>query len=527
MTNASVLSVMCPKCGSSVSRGGQTRGVQRYHCRDRAICKWHGVIAAGVEADQARGIDRTATGKLRTKVARAKGRQRYVITAAQNATPINKPFFETLLAYCKARGAQLLVVPYRYKNPTAVWSKDAEHDDYWAPELVPYLLDRRVTLNPNLMLLADIKTQPTASAPLQGFETVTGALSGIIAHPKVAFNTVPTPQSKLPKILTTTGAVTQRNYIPSKAGKKAEHHHTFGACVVEVDGRKFHLRQINAVRDGSFIDLDTEYRGSKTRKVRAAALVMGDTHVEFVDPKVVKATFGKGGIVDVLQPEQLVWHDLHDFFSRNHHHRGEVFVNYAKHKEGRDDVEKWLQHTFAFVDRYSPAGVTNVFVPSNHPDALARWVKESDPKSDPLNCVFWAQTFQAMLLGTKWTANGPSTIDPFSYWGRKWLKCAGRTKFLSRGDSYSICGIDVSHHFDKGANGSRGSRQQFAKIGTKTIGGHSHAPGITDGAYQVGTSSYLKLEYNSGLSSWLQTHCAVYANGKRCLLTIVDGEWRA
>lgn len=527
MTSVSVLSVLCPRCGGRATRGGHSKGAQRFHCADRVGCRWHGHLPAGVENDQARGIDRAATGKLRAKVVRAKGRQRYVIAAAQNATPVNKPFFDTLLAYCKARGATLLVVPLRYKNPTSTWSKNAEHDDWWAPEVVPYLLDRRVTLNPNLMLLADIKTQPTASAPLMGFETVTGALSGIIAHPKVAFTTVPTPQSKLPKILTTTGAVTQKNYIPSKAGKKAEHHHTFGACVVEVDGRKFHLRQVNAVRDGSFIDLDTEYRGAKTRKVPAAALVMGDTHVEFVDPKVVKATFGRGGLLDVLKPKQLVWHDLHDFFSRNHHHRGEVFVNYAKHKEGRDDVEKWLKHTFAFVDRYSPPGVTNVFVPSNHPDALARWVKESDPKTDPLNCVFWAKTFQAMLLGTSWTDSGPSTIDPFTYWGKQWLKCADRTRFLSRGESYSINGIDVSHHGDKGAGGTRGSRQQFARIGAKSVIGHSHAPGITDGAYQVGTNSRLKLEYNAGLSGWLQTDCVVYANGKRSLITIVDGEWRA
>jgi hypothetical protein len=449
------------------------------------------------------------------------------VTAAQNATPVNKPFFETLLSYCQARKAQLVVVPYRYKNPTSMWSKEAEHDDWWAPEVVPYLLDRRISLNPNLMLLADIKTQPTAAMPLQGFETVSGALSAIIAHPRAHSTTVPTPQSKLPKLLVTTGAVTQKNYLSSKAGKKAEHHHTFGAIVVEVDGRKFHVRRINAVRDGSFCELDTEYRGKKRAKRRIAALIMGDTHQEFVDPKVVKATFGAGGIVETLRPEQLVWHDIHDFFSRNHHHRGEVFINYAKHKEGQDNVERGLKGTFAFVDDNDPGDCKHVFVPSNHPDALARWVKESDPKTDPENCVFWAQTFQAMLLGTTWTASGPATIDPFAYWGRKWLKCNDRAVFLSRGDSYSICGIDVSHHFDKGANGARGSRQQFAKIGTKTVGGHSHSPGECDGAMQVGTNSQLRLGYNDGLSGWMHADAIIYPNGKRSLLFIIDGEWRA
>ena len=48
-----------------------------------------------------------------------------------------------------------------------------------------------------------------------------------------------------------------------------------------------------------------------------------------------------------------------------------------------------------------------------------------------------------------------------------------------------------------------------------------------DGVYQVGTSSRLKLEYNSGPSSWLHTHCCIYPNGKRTLITIIDGQWRA
>lgn len=517
----------CPKCGSPVTRGGQSRGTQRYRCRDRNNCGWHGHDPLHKETDQARGIDQGATARLRSKINNSNARQRYVVTAAQNATPINKPFLDTLVAYCKARNAQLVVVPYRYKNPTAIWSKEAEHDDWWAPEVVPYLLDRRVTLNPNLMLLADIKTQPTASDPLMGFETISGALSAIVAHPRAHSKTVPTPQSKLPKLLISTGACTQRNYIPSKAGKKAEHHHTFGAIVVEVNGRKFHIRRINAVRDGSFCELDTEYRGATQRKRRIAALVMGDSHVEFIDPKVVKATFGRGGIVDTLKPRKLVWHDVHDFYSRNHHHRGEVFINYVKHKEKRDNVELWLRKTFEFVDDHTPAGVENVFVPSNHPDALARWVKESDPKSDPENCVFWAQTFSAMLAGSRWESSGAKTIDPFVYWAKQWMKTASRTVFLGRGDSHSICGIDVSHHFDKGANGAKGSRKVFANIGIKTIGGHSHAPGETDGAMQVGTNSRLNLEYNDGLSGWMHADGIIYENGKRSLLFIIDGDWRA
>jgi hypothetical protein len=56
--------------------------------------------------------------------------------------------------------------------------------------------------------------------------------------------------------------------------------------------------------------------------------------------------------------------------------------------------------------------------------------------------------------------------------------------------------------------------------------GHSHQPGIDEGAYQVGTSTGLRLEYNQGPSAWLNAHCVVYASGKRSLLFVIDGEWR-
>lgn len=90
-----------------------------------------------------------------------------------------------------------------------------------------------------------------------------------------------------------------------------------------------------------------------------------------------------------------------------------------------------------------------------------------------------------------------------------------------------VHGIEVGSHGHVGPNGSRGSVKSQARIGMKSVIGHSHSPGIRDGAYQVGTSSRLNLEYVRGPSSWLHTHCVIYANGKRTLINIINGEWRA
>jgi hypothetical protein len=521
--------VRCPKCLGPLWKDGRIAGFQFYECKDPK-CKAHCTKPVNVDQADAVGVDKAASAALFKRIKGNKEKvKRYIITAAQNATDVFKPYFQNLQAYARLNNAQLIVIPYRYRNPTSMWSEKSKDDDWWAPETAKYQLDKRVNLNSRLVLLADIKTQPTAGRPLQGYETLTGARSAIIGHPKLELTTVATPQSKLPKILTTTGSCTLTNYTPTKIGKKAEHHHTFGACVVEVKGDVFHMRQINAMKDGSFMDLMWEYRdGKRTRVERLESLTMGDIHEEFVDPNVVKATFGKvDSIVATLRPKVLVWHDLHDFYSRNHHHRGEVFINYVKHHTGADNVERALDKTFKFVDDHTPPDTLNVFVPSNHPDALARWVKESDPRQDPENAVFWARTFEAMCVNARMTDTGARTLDPFAYWGMKKLKTAGQARFLKQDESFLSLGVELGMHGHQGLNGARGSRGSFGRIGVKSNIGHSHSPGIQDGVYQSGMSARFRMEYVKGPSSHLQTHIAQYANGKRTLITIIGSEWRA
>lgn len=461
------------------------------------------------------------------KKLKASSCRRFVITAAQNATNAHAGFLASLLCYCRERKAQLIVIPYRYRNPTSFISKGQEDDDWWDPELVPFLLDKRFDACRSLTVLADIKTQPTAVNPLSGFETISGARSAVIAHSKIELTVVPTPHEKRPKILATTGAVTKKNYTPTKAGKKGEFHHSLGAALIEVDGPHFHLRQLNGLSDGSFIDLDRVYTASGSHKAPPAeALVLGDGHELFADPIVTSATFGKGGMVQTLRPKLLVRHDSLDFYSGSPHHRGRVFTRFAKHLSGLDDVRAELELTFGNIDRTTPAGVQNVIVASNHHEHFRRWMEETDPRTDLKNLMLWAETFVAMGDATRMTDHGAETLDPFTWWGQRLLRCASRTRFLKRDESCRIAGIEVGYHGDQGANGARGHLTAFNKIGAKTVTGHSHTPGIREGAYAVGTSSRLRLEYNQGPSSWLQTHCVIYANGKRSLLSVINGRWK-
>lgn len=526
----------CPRCGGPCGKAGVVSdrrgktGTARWQCRDHKGCKWIGVQAIGKDKSEAAGLDAAHIARRHKKIkGDSRPVRRYVITAAQNATDVHKPFLESLLSYCAINGCELIVIPYRYKNPTSFWSGKAQHDDWWAHDLHPYLLDRRINLNQNIVVLADIKTQPTADSPLQGFETITGGRSAVIGHPKIELTTIPTPQNKLPKILTTTGAVTRPNYIPSKAGKKGEHHHTYAACLVEVKSNRFHVRQLIASSDGTFCDLTWKYWTTGRTPSEVEVLAMGDTHHEFIDPGVVKATFtAKDSIINTLKPKRLIWHDVYDCYARNHHERNDVFVNLVKHRTGAGNVERGLDGVFAFVDKFTRPGQTNVFVTSNHPNGhLTRWVKETDPRSDLENCVFWAETFVAMADSARMTKSGAEVADPFYYWAKRKLKTVDQAVFLDPDQSYTVKGVELGSHGHLGANGARGTRSAYGKIGVKTIIGHSHSPGIKDGALQVGTNSRLRLSYNHGPSSWMHADAVIYENGKRSLIFIVGDEWRA
>jgi hypothetical protein len=460
--------------------------------------------------------------------------RRYVITSAQNATPIHEKFWASILNYAQANKAMIMVIPYRYKNPTSVWQTQDKEHEYWDEKVTPYLVDKSMPLCKKLQVMAHIKIQPTASQPLVGFDSYTGMDSAIFGHPKVQLKTVPTPSQSLPKILSTTGAVTLSNYTDSKAGHVSTFHHSLAALIIETDNNSFHLRHIHADDEtGQFYDLDKLYTPDKIiPNQRIAALVTGDTHAMFIDEQVEKATyFGEGSLVETLKPEVLVWHDVEDFYSRNHHHRGNDILSYGKHHFGRDNVEECLQITADFIDKCSRDSMLNVIVKSNHDEALDRWLREANPKEDPENARFFHYMKYNQYCNVRPTETGFETIDPFEFWCRNPDKQPGlrnkeQTVFLKRDQSFVVANIEVGFHGDRGPNGSYASLASFSKIGPKVIIGHSHSPGIFEGAYQVGVSARLDLEYVSGPSSWLHTHAIIYPDGHRTLISVIDGKWR-
>jgi len=312
----------------------------------------------------------------------------------------------------------------------------------------------------------------------------------------------------------------------SSAGKKAEFHHAFGACVVDIRDGLHHIRQINAMKDGSFYDLLWRYTTKGAARLdRVEALFMGDTHCDFVDPQVVAATFdNEDSIVKMLKPRHLAWNDTLDFYSRNHWHRDNPFQQLAKSKHDLENVREEVERACAFIDQHTPPDTQNIIVPSNHDHALAKWVRETDWRRDPVNMEFYLETALAMVKSTAMDSGGTAYIDPWLYWAEQLMKTSDRSHYLDQDESFIIKGIEMGIHGHAGPNGARGSLQALSKIGVKIFSGHAHSPAIIEGAYQVGTSSVLKRDYMTGPSNWLNSHGILYPNGKRTLINIIDGK---
>lgn len=450
----------------------------------------------------------------------------FIITAAQNATPVHPGFWATLLNIAKHTKAEILVGNIRYKNPTSQWSGSQQNVEHWDKLVRPYLWNQRLDLNPNLTFLSDIRVQPTNASPLTGLEAMSEASSSIVPHPRIQTRSVATPHSKTAKLLWTTGACTLSNYTDSRVGRLGKSHHSLSALIVEIVGRMFFVRRLHWDEVAqSVVDIDTEYTTTEVRPApNALAVITGDTHVRFISKSVYKATYGKGGIVEAVKPSYLIYHDLLDAYSVNPHHKGNPFVALAKNKSTFDNVEAEVREAINFVVANTPTGTIPVVVNSNHDDMLSRWIKINDWRLDPVNSEFYLETALAMVRSTKMGKTGTEHISAFGYWLET---IAPRVRVLGGSESFYIGGHELGFHGDKGPNGARGSIKNMRRLGSKVIIGHTHSPGEDEGALQVGTSTELEAEYTKGApSSWMNAHAILHQNNFTQLLILIEGKYR-
>ncbi len=114
-------------------------------------------------------VDDTDVFKEAQKKEHDKTKQRFLITWSQSDTPVHKGFLKNIEAYAAHIDADILCIAGRYKNPSSLSSsksleeKEKNLKNTWAKEVLPYLDANRHNLHEHLVVLSDVKIQPTAS----------------------------------------------------------------------------------------------------------------------------------------------------------------------------------------------------------------------------------------------------------------------------------------------------------------------------------------------------------------------------
>lgn len=472
----------------------------------------------------------------------AKGKvARYILTCAQNNTKLHPQVWANLEALAAYYRASILVSRFMYEtrfHGKTAKPDTANHDEevWYDEKITPHVCDESVRLAPGLVFSGELQILPTARRPISGLESYTGRDSCIVPHTKFAMQSIASGKSEAAKLIYTTGTVTKRNYVQKKAGLVAQFHHGYGAVLVEVDHRgSWWVRQLNADSTGTIYDLTMVARQGKVYESgptsTVEAIVWGDCHVRRGDKTVAKLAWGEGGMLDTLKPRVQFFHDLIDFRSRNHHEIDNSRERFKRYIAGgaEDSVRDEVFEAASALWGRSRPWCKSVVVASNHDAALQRWLDTADYREDPKNAQFFLRlqhaSYEAMAAGHE--------FDPFVAAMRMGhVTATERAHFLKEDESYVICkdaggGIECGMHGHLGPNGLRGSPAALARMGRKAIVGHSHSAGIHDGVYVAGTSSDLDLGYNRGPSSWTHSHVIVYKNGKRSLITMWKGKWRA
>lgn len=496
---------------------GKTK-MSRYECKE---CGTIYSVPVGTEYNQ-EGYNKTPD-----FIEKINKENKLVITSIVLGHEPNTEFLEALETYCGYNKAKLLIIPIKYRIADAIPELETGYEKYFISTNFEY--------KDQYKIMGAMKLNASLENPLAGLDSLSKGYNVIFAHPQVALKTVPV-DSGYPGIISTTGCASEKTYSDSKQGYKATFNHSHSAIILEADiDGIVHQRHLNF--DGiGFYDLTNYYDSTGTYQHHnnesiTEALITGDEHVTFMDDKVMLATYKyNDSIVNTLRPKKIVRHDVLDSYSISHHHKKNVFTNYAKYKDGYNSLADELNETINFIIQTTPSYSKSIIVSSNHHDHILKWLNETDPKLEPWNALLYHQLMYYMLEETSMGENGAEYPNPFELYVKKKFDFhfTSKIEFISRNEKYLVADeVAVNAHGDVGCNGSRGSRKSFSSLPTKHVIGHGHSPGIEKGVYQVGTSSRLRLEYNSGPSSWHHCHCVVYPNGKRQLIFIINGKWKA
>lgn len=433
------------------------------------------------------------------------------ITTAVVGCKVNKLGIQTVERMCDKLGLTFVVMICA--DSAARVYRNATLDQRVKNKVI---VARDIRINRNLYLNA-IQVQAKQLNPLVGLRRFAQDNGSFIApSPKQFLLTAPRSQQKLPHLQITTGAITDPNYDSSyynsqRLAKIASMDHVIGGVIVEVVNKeKFHVRHVQIDKKGLLIDRGHAWTPGSDYDIPADALILGDRHNDVIDRV---AERGVDQLLDTLKPDKVFVHDLCDFRSITHHERNNLFARW-KTVSANITLERELIAGVKDLEHLATKCNEVVVVKSNHDEWLDRWIDSAAFISDPANL-----RLAVGVLGAR--MNKQDTLQAGLI--RVGLKSKS-IRFLNRNSEVRVGKFLCSAHGDEGIAGSKpGGPAGLERAFGCGVFGHSHTVCAWRGIIQVGTSSNLKMSYNSGLTSWMHAHAAVWKTGHWQVYLIIDG----
>lgn len=442
----------------------------------------------------------------------------YVVTTAQNNTDIDAVMLAALQTYCSENNARLLVAKTTYNKNGFQTAEQFEDGIYYAPEIVPYLVEQQIRIDGKIDFVAQANVLPTAKNPLSGFEGITPAgIDIIIPAVKIALKCTASLKHSRGKILYSTGSITKRNYITRKAGAVAATEHNIGALVIDTRANgPAVVRQLELMPESAgFYDGESFYTAQGVIRTNGVkALQFGDIHAEKMTADNLQKIIREIGY---FQPENVLLHDVMDFSSRNHHNVKDCAFMFAQ-TVANNTVEGDIKTVARIIDAIAQTGVNVHVIESNHDLAINTWLKNADFKADPVNALTYLQCMAALYTHIAAKTGADFNMLKYAYENIGNGQYVESIVFHETDESVMMAGVEMGCHGHTGINGSRGSPAQFRTLGVPMNTGHTHTPSITGACYTAGVSGSLEMGYNIGPSSWQLANVVTYVNGQRQII---------
>ena len=449
-------------------------------------------------------------------------RSAHVITSAQAFAKPNKKFVRNLEALVDDKDAELAVLPMIGNS-----AREDHVPENFHPDVAKLGLDYSSRdLNKNIGI-EQFNVRPYQVDPITGLRRFAQrGKSLVFASPKQRWQYVAHSLQKMPKALITPGAITEPNYATGRdvsaerrrLGDIARRDHEYGAVIVEVvNGQKYHWRNIIAQVNGKFCDMGWEYHQGDKQRVRPLAMVAGDWHTGYTDPKNRAATMR---MIRELQPQRIVLHDFFNGHSVSHHMQKQLI--YQMIREGADLGHLSLEDELKLCGRElraisKAAGDGDIYVlTSNHLEFLDRYLDEARFVKDPQNARIALQLANAY-------ANGELPVEAGI---RMVSEVPDNIHFLSRWEDLKVNGYQLGSHGDLGPGGGRGSIRSKENDYGKSITGHVHKSEKLRHTFTVGTMLPLDTFYIKGSPcAWTHSHAFVYPTGVQ-MVNIINGKYK-